>query len=74
MAKAKDISETLQDVRRELDGKIESKVPIWIFSLIIALLFGALGAAYWNCMTQILDLTSKISSVQSIVNNKLPQK
>jgi len=62
--KPKDISQNLNEIRVELDRKIESKLPIWVFFPIILLLFTIIGGAYWHCMEQILDLVGRVSAVE----------
>jgi hypothetical protein len=68
MAK-KDFTETIDDVRRELDRKIESKVSIWVFTIVVtislATAVGFLGAGY----SQLYNLAGRVSAIESTLNN-----
>lgn len=64
MAK-KDFTETLDDVRRELDCKIESKVPVWVFTTFILIVVGVFGVEY----SQLYNIAGRVSAIESTLNN-----
>ena len=49
------------DLRRELEGKIEKKVPIWIFLVV----FGALGAIGGTLILQNLSISTRLTTLET---------
>lgn len=51
----------VDDLRRELEAKIEKKLPIWTFSLSVVVLAGILGTIYY----QTLQANSKCETLNN---------
>lgn len=67
----------VDSLRKELDPKIESKVPIWVLTLVAGAIITLSGIMFSTLYSQMSNLTDKVNQLDKnvgIINQKMDDR